>query len=72
MWACAKRGDYKRGLEIQNSLYHTWQSLGGNQFPIRLKYALKLIGREPGVCRSPITTMPENEKAKIREAFGKI
>ena len=72
MWACAKRGDYKRGLEIQNSLYHTWQSLGGNQFPIRLKYALKLIGREPGVCRSPITTLPENEKAKIREAFGKI
>ena len=71
MWECAKRNDYRRGLEIQHSLYHTWQSLGGNQFPIRLKYALELMGRQPGICRSPITTLPEEEKARIREAFGK-
>lgn len=71
MWECAKRNDYRRGLEIQHSLYHTWQSLGGNQFPIRLKYALELMGRQPGICRSPITTLPEEEKGRIREAFGK-
>ncbi len=71
MWECAKKGDHEKGLEIQNSLYNTWQSLGGNQFPIRLKYALKLMGREPGVCRSPITNLPEDEKEKIRKAFGK-
>ena len=46
------------------------QCLGGNQFPIRLKYALKVLGRDCGYCRSPITYLPEEEKAAIRSAFA--
>ena len=67
MWECAQRGDHARGLEIQASLYKKWQVLGGNQFPIRLKYALQVMGRDCGYCRSPITYLPEDEKKAIRE-----
>ena len=69
MWNCAKNGDLARGLEIQKSLYKKWQCLGGNQFPIRMKYALECLGRDCGYCRSPITYLPEEEKAAIRKAF---
>ncbi|MGM9538487.1 MAG: dihydrodipicolinate synthase family protein [Candidatus Onthomonas sp.] len=70
MWECAQNGNHARGLEIQKSLYKKWQCLGGNQFPIRLKYALQVMGREVGLCRSPITYLPEEEKARIRAAFS--
>ena len=69
MWNCAKNGDHARGLAIQHSLYKKWQVLGGNQFPIRMKYALECLGRDCGYCRSPITFLPEAEKAAIRKAF---
>lgn len=69
MWNCQQNGQKERAFEIQNSLYNKWQCLGGNQFPIRLKYALEVLGREPGLCRSPITYLPEDEKAQIRAAF---
>lgn len=70
MWNCQQSGKRERAFEIQNQLYDKWQCLGGNQFPIRLKYALEVLGREPGYCRSPITYLSEDEKARIREAFA--
>lgn len=70
MWECAQNGNHARGLEIQKSLYQRWQCLGGSQFPIRLKYALEVMGRKGGCCRSPITYLPEEEKARIRQAFA--
>lgn len=70
MWNCAQNGDHETGLAIQESLYKKWQCLGGNQFPIRMKYALKVLGRDCGYCRSPITYLPEEEKERIRAAFS--
>lgn len=70
MWECAQNGSHARGLEIQKSLYKKWQCLGGNQFPIRMKYALEVMGRKAGYCRSPITYLPEDEKERIRAAFA--
>ncbi len=72
MWKCHKNGDIRRGREIQDELYECWQSIAGNQFPIRLKYALKVMGREPGCCRSPIVHLAEDEKRRIEKAFAKI
>lgn len=69
MWKCAQTGEHLRGLEIQQSLYKKWQVLGGNQFPIKMKYALKCLGRDCGYCRSPITYLPKEEKEAIRKAF---
>jgi len=70
MWKLAKEGKHAEGLAIQNSLYDKWQCLGGNQFPIRLKYALECRGRHVGLCRSPITYLPEEDKERIRKAFS--
>lgn len=69
MWQCAVEDRHKEGLQIQNSLYMKWQSLGGTQFPIRLKYALELTGREVGFCRSPITYLSESDKEAIRTSL---
>ncbi len=69
MWKYAGEGKHDEGIRLQNSLYKKWQSLGGNQFPIRIKYALKLLGRDAGYCRSPITYLPEEDKKRIRESF---
>lgn len=69
MFNYQQNGEKEKAFEIQNALYNKWQCLGGNQFPIRLKYALEVLGREPGLCRSPITYLPDDEKAKIRAAF---
>lgn len=69
MWKYAGEGKHDEGIRLQNSLYKKWQSLGGNQFPIRMKYALKLLGRDTGYCRSPITYLPEEDKKRIRESF---
>jgi len=69
MWNAFQRGDRDHAKKIQDFIYPKWQCIGGNQFPIRLKFALKCIGRETGFCRSPITYLPEDEKEKIRKAF---
>ena len=71
MWRLAKQGKHEDGLAIQNCLYKKWKCLGGNQFPIRLKYALSVLGRDGGYCRSPITYLPEWEKEMIRKALEK-
>lgn len=70
MWRLAKMKKHEEGLAIQYSLYNAWQSLGGNQFPIRLKYALKCMGRNAGLCRSPIAYLPEEDKERIEKAFS--
>ena len=70
MFNYQQNGEKEKAFAIQNALYNKWQCLGGNQFPIRLKYALEVLGREPGLCRSPITYLPDDEKAKIKAAFS--
>ena len=69
MWKASKAGDTKLGYEIQERLYPVWQAIAGSQFPIRLKYAMKLMGREPGFTRSPIVNIPEEGKEGIRLAL---
>lgn len=71
MWQCAEERKHEEGLKIQNSLYMKWQNLGGTQFPIRLKYALELTGREVGFCRSPITYLSETDKEAIKKSLFK-
>ena len=69
MWNAFQSGDLPKAYAIQEKLYRPWQCIAGNQFPIRLKYAMKLMGREPGLCRSPITHLSEEEKLQIQKAF---
>lgn len=69
IWNAAQRGDWDTAYAIQDKLYHPWQCIAGNQFPIRMKYALQVMGRDAGYCRSPITHLSEEEKRQIERAF---
>ncbi len=69
IWNAAQAGDWNTAMAIQDKLYKPWQCIAGNQFPIRMKYALKVMGRDAGFCRSPITHLSEEEKRQIEKAF---
>lgn len=69
IWNAAQRGDWDTAYAIQDKLYHPWQCIAGNQFPIRMKYALQVMGRDAGFCRSPITHLSDEEKRQIEKAF---
>lgn len=69
IWNAAQRGDWETAYAIQDKLYHPWQCIAGNQFPIRMKYALQVMGRDAGLCRSPITHLSDEEKRQIERAF---
>ncbi len=69
MWDATQAGDLARAKAIQDRLYHPWQCIAGNQFPIRLKYALQVLGRDAGFCRSPIIHLSDAEKRQIEQAF---
>lgn len=69
MWDAFKSGNLAEAYAIQHKLYRPWQCIAGNQFPIRLKYAMKLMGRDVGCCRSPITHLSDEEKEQIEKAF---
>jgi len=70
MWRSVRNGDNARALALQNRMYKTWQAIGGPQFPIRIKYALKLMGRDGGCPRNPICHISEAEKERIRGALA--
>ena len=72
MWEASQRGDMATARAIQDKLYHPWQCIAGNQFPIRLKYALQVMGRDPGFCRSPIVHLSAEEKCQIEKAFQNL
>ncbi len=72
MWDSFCAGDRVHAKELQDQMYDCWQSIAGNQFPIRLKYALQVLGRDPGLCRSPIVHLEEAEKRRIEKAFEKM
>lgn len=69
MWKDVKKGDMRHALEIQNRIYPTWQAIAGNQFPIRMKYALRLLGRDAGYPRAPITHISDEDMRKIETAL---
>lgn len=69
MWKDVKNGNLKHALELQNKIYPTWQAIAGNQFPIRIKYALRLLGRDPGYPRGPIVHISNTDKANIKNAL---
>ncbi len=71
MWKDVKTGNMAHALELQNKVYTTWQAIAGNQFPIRIKYALRLLGRNPGFPRAPIVHISDEDKARIEDAMKK-
>ncbi|MCE5236547.1 MAG: dihydrodipicolinate synthase family protein [Clostridiaceae bacterium] len=72
MWNLTQGGEYQKALAIQHKLYDAWQCISGNQFPIRVKYALSVMGCDTGYCRSPIVHLSDEEKRRIEHAFKNL
>jgi len=72
MWNLAQEGNHTEGLQIQNSIYPVWKILRGPQFPARMKEALRLMGRDCGYARSPMTTVVPEQIAKMKRMLANI
>jgi dihydrodipicolinate synthase/N-acetylneuraminate lyase len=55
LWDLTAAGRYDEALKIQNHLYPLWKIVRGPQFPARMKAAAKLLGRDCGHSKSPMT-----------------
>jgi dihydrodipicolinate synthase/N-acetylneuraminate lyase len=69
MWKDVENKNLKDALEMQNKIYPVWQTIAGSQFPIRIKFALSLLGRNAGYPRGPIVHISESDKANIKKAL---
>ena len=59
MWNLTNEKRYDEALAIQNRLFPLWKIVRGPQFPARLKAAAKLLGRDCGHSKSPMTTVSD-------------
>ena len=67
MYQAVQRGDYERALELHNAIVPVWRAVEGPEFPARMKYAMKLLGRGTGKPRAPFH-WPEGQAAAAIEA----
>ena len=66
MWDLAKAGCNGEAIAIQNKVYPIWKTVRGPQFPARMKAALKLMGRDCGYSRSPMSEVTEAQVDQMK------
>jgi 4-hydroxy-tetrahydrodipicolinate synthase len=59
MWDLTGAGRHEEALKIQHRLYPLWKIVRGPQFPARMKAAAKLLGRDCGYSKSPMTEVSD-------------
>ena len=69
IWDAVQAGDSNTAKKIQAELYPKWQVMKGEQFPRRLKEALKQMGMDYGIALSPNLEATEAEKQAIAKAL---
>jgi 4-hydroxy-tetrahydrodipicolinate synthase len=63
-------GNYPRALELHHQLLVIWRAVDENRtFIARVKYAIALQGRTPGLPRHPFPPAGEKEREIVRRAF---
>ncbi len=72
MWDLAQKGKHEGGQQIQNSIYPVWKMLRGPQFPVRMKEALRIMGRDCGYARSPMTAVSSEQIEQMKTMLAKI
>jgi 4-hydroxy-tetrahydrodipicolinate synthase len=65
MWDLTGAGRHQEALKIQNRLYPLWKIVRGPQFPARMKAAAKLLGRDCGYSKSPMTEVDDALVARM-------
>ena len=67
MWNATRAGDHATARAMQDELYPLWKAVRGNQFPARMKAALRVMGRDCGLPRSPMVMPDEQYVRRISE-----
>jgi 4-hydroxy-tetrahydrodipicolinate synthase len=70
-WQAFRKGDHETALRIHDRLMYVYRALQGENFQGRIKEAARMLGRNPGVTRSPVQMPTEEEKAFIRQMLVK-
>lgn len=65
MWDLMRTGRHREALALQRRLYPVWRVVRGPQFPARMKAAARVMGRDCGYPRSPLTTPSAEVEASL-------
>jgi 4-hydroxy-tetrahydrodipicolinate synthase len=68
-WQAYLNGDSELALSIHNKLMYIYTAVQGENFPSKIKEAVRLQGRPAGFTRSPLQKTTENESALIKNAL---
>lgn len=66
MWNFVQEGRHDEARKIQDMIYPVWKAVRGPQFPARMKAALKLMGRDCGYSRSPMSEVTEAQVSQMK------
>lgn len=72
MWDLVKAGKREEARKIQDSVYPLWKVVRGPQFPARMKAALKLLGRDCGLSRSPMSEVSMAQIATMKSLLANV
>lgn len=70
-WEAFQNGDQATAMEIQSKLFHVYKAYEGRPFPGKVKEILKQLGRQVGICKSPILEPDKEEKDYIGKGLKK-
>ncbi len=72
IWDLVKQGNRAEAKRIQDEMYPIWKLIRGPQFPARIKAALKIMGRDCGISRSPMSEVSITQIAEMKNLLSKI
>lgn len=70
MWDLVKAGKHDEARGLQDAVYPLWKVVRGSQFPARMKAALKIMGRDCGMSRSPMSEVSEEQIAVMKSLLA--
>lgn len=72
MWDLTQAGRNDEALAIQDKLFPVWKIIRGPQFPARMKAAVRLLGRDCGFPRSPVSAVDDQLKSSLVAALAGV
>lgn len=72
MWDLVQEGRKDEARKIQDTIYPVWKAVRGPQFPARMKAALRLMGRDCGCSRSPMSEVTESQESHMKKLLEHI
>ena len=72
MWDLTQAKRYDEALAIQDKLFPLWKIVRGPQFPARMKAAAKLLGRDAGQCKSPMSDVPQETVDRMADILKSV